>query len=245
MAVRGVDKYGAADFVRAITLDMPRDFGGLPKVVIREQSSRQEYRLPSGVRIPSVDGSQWHPDFFKYLVGRGVTIEQMNRWHIGYATTGPLKWRVVIPVHTRGKLVAHVGRAIFDDRTRYDMPTSASGARSHSALFGEPLLDRECRTLTIAEGSFSALALERAIAPNPIALLGSDWNASKAAILGDTQWEHVIVATDPDKAGDRVAKEIERSFRDAKISRLRMSHSPDDVELDVLTAEVAAVVAAV
>lgn len=240
-AVRGLDEDEAQEFVTALILEKPRLFDGVPRVVIRSKEKR-EYRLPPGVKIPSVDGSQWHPVFFKYLVSRGVTPEQMERWRLGFATQGPLQWRVVIPIHTRGRLVAHVARAVFDDRQRYDMPIAGSGASPSSAIFGEPLVDPRLKDLTIAEGVFSALALERAIAPNPIALLGSAWTETKAAILSATQWRHVIIATDPDAAGDRVALDIARSFRHATISRLRMSHSPDDMELDQLLAAVAAVV---
>ena len=243
MAVRGVDEEGAAEFVKALVTGKSRVFEGLPKLVVRESKARAaEYLLPAGVRIPSVEGTQWPLPFFNYLVDRGVTQEQMERWHIGYATTGTLKWRVVIPIHTRGRLVAHVARAIFPDRQRYDMPTdSRAGAYPNSAVFGEPLIDPMLPTLTIAEGVFSALALERAIAPNPVALLGSDWGADKAAILTRVSWRHVIIATDPDSAGDRVAEQMAASFRRSRITRLRMSKSPDDMECGELKAQLEAV----
>lgn len=236
MAVRGLDEEGAADFVKAIVTGKPREFPGVPRVRVSVQPpAAGEYRLPHGVCIPSLDGSEWPEVFAEYLRGRGVTTEQIVRWHIGYATRGPLAWRVVIPVHTRGRLVAHVARAVFNDRERYDMPTRrARGAQPEAALFGEPLLDPTYPVLTLCEGSFSKLALERADAPNTVALLGSDWSAEKAAILTATRWERVIIATDPDDAGDRVARWISMTFRSAKKSRIRLGESPDDCELDLL-----------
>lgn len=229
MAVRGVDEKGAAEFVGSLVTGKPREFPGLPKVVVvGDGRTREPFRLPWGVRIPSLEGTVMPDVFADYLTGRGVTSEQVERWQIGYATRGRLAWRVVLPVHTRGRLVAYVGRAVFGDRARYDMPYAGGGAEPSVALLGEPFLTENSDVLTIAEGSFSLLALERACAPNPVALLGSDWSPEKAAVLTARRWERVIVATDPDAAGDKVAAAIEVSFRRTKIVRLRMSRSPDD-----------------
>lgn len=233
IAVRGVDEEEAAAFVGSIASGVARVPPSLPRVVVRSQpAQRIEYRLPSRVFIPSLDGSSWPAPFAQYLQRRGVTAEQLVRWRIGFATRGPLRWRVVIPIHTRGRLVAHVARSIFDDGSaRYDMPYSAKpGALPEIAIFGEPLLDADRKILTVAEGSFSMLALERAGAPNPVALLGSDWSSEKATILSAIRWEHVLIATDPDQAGERAARAIAASFRFTKVSRLPLVQSPDDYE---------------
>lgn len=243
-AVRGMDEEQAALFVHALITGAPRPFPGVPRVKVRTDRSADEYRLPPEVRIPSLDGSEWPDVFADYIASRGVTEDQLVRWRIGYATRGPLAWRIVIPVHTRGRLVAHVGRAVFDDRERYDMPFKKHGARPSLAVFGEPLVDPARRVLTIAEGSFSMLALERAGAPNPVALLGSDWSAGKAAILSSVPWDLIVIATDPDAAGDRVARDIAASYRKSTIRRLRMDRSPDDCGLDDLQAAVRTALAA-
>lgn len=239
IAIRGVDEEEAAEFVGALVSGVVRVPPSVPRVVIKTSSSeRREYRLPPQVQIPSLDGSEWPAPFADYLARRGVTEEQLERWRIGYATRGPLRWRVVIPIHTRGRLVAHVARSIFaDGSVRYDMPYGgAIGAIPEIALFGEPLLDPELPVLTIVEGSFSMLAIERAGAPNPIALLGSDWSPAKATILTSVAWEHVIVATDPDLAGERAARAIAASFRSTRVSRLPLVQSPDDYEQVALRA---------
>ena len=227
-AVRGLDEEQAALFVHQLITGAPRPFPGVPRVSVRSPANNDEFRLPPEVRIPSLDGSEWPAVFADYIASRGLTEEQLVRWRVGYATRGPLAWRIVIPVHTRGRLVAHVGRAVFDDRERYDMPKKKFGARPSLAVFGEPLVEPARRVLTIAEGSFSMLALERAGAPNPVALLGSDWSPGKAAVLSSVEWDLIIIATDPDAAGDRVALDISRSYRRSTIRRLRMDQSPDD-----------------
>lgn len=239
MAVRGVDQEAAMQFVMSVITGTPIAVEGIPTVVVRLPEARREFELPPAVRIPSLDGSEWPPRFRAYLDERGVTEDQRERWRIGFATRGTLRWRVVIPVHTRGRLVAHVARAIFNDGSeRYYMPRAAEGA-SRNAILGEPLLDASLGVLTIAEGSFSMLALERAGAPNPVALLGSDWSQGRAAILTQVRWRRVLIATDPDVAGERVARAISFSFRSAEVSRVRLDQSPDDTQPDDLRARVA------
>jgi DNA primase len=234
-AVRGLDEEAAGEYVTAFILGRPRQFPGLPRVRVEMQPrAAVEYVLPPQVSIPSVDGSQWPDVFLDYLNARGVTQEQVVRWSIGFATRGTLAWRIVIPVHTRGRLVAHVARAVFDDRPRYDMPQTSRRAAPDLALFGEPLLDSQQGVITIAEGAFSMLALERAGAPNPVALLGSAWTVPKAAILTAGHWKHVLIATDPDDAGERVARELAVSFRTSRISRIRVGRSPDDCQSEEL-----------
>jgi DNA primase len=235
MAIRGVDEDEAFAFMGELVSGVARPTEGVPQLVIKPPSAaRAEYTLPRGVQIPTLDGSSWPEPFANYLAARGVTAEQIERWMIGFAKWGPLAWRIVIPVHTRGRLVAHVARSIFKDGSkRYDMPHKGRASPT-MAVFGEPLLDPEQGVLTIAEGSFSMLALERAGAPNPVALLGSDWSAAKATILTSSDWSHVLIATDPDMAGERVARAISASFRKAKISRVRLDQSPDDCEQGVL-----------
>lgn len=240
MAVRGLDEEGAAEFVNAFVQDRPRRFPGVPSVRVRMPAATREYQLPPAVHVPCLDGTEWPDAFAEYLERRDVTSAQVEQWHMGYATRGRLAWRVVIPVHTRGRLVAHVGRAIFRDRERYDMPWSSNGALPSFAVLGEPLLDPSIPCVTIAEGSFSMLALQRAGAPNPVALLGSDWSVDRAAILTAYRWKHVLVATDPDKAGDRVARSIEMSFRRTEVSRLRLGQSPDDAQQTELRAAIIA-----
>lgn len=238
-AVRGLDEEQTEEFVTAFILGRPRRVDGAPTVRVKMPREAEGYQLPSSVSIPCIDGSKWPPAFAAYLHRRRVTPAQVRQWRIGFSTRGRLAWRVVLPIHTRGRLVAHVGRAIFDDRVRYDMPWPGAGAIPNMAIFGEPLIDPSFPMLTIAEGSFSMLAMQRAAAPNPVALVGSDWSVERAAILTAYPWKCVLVATDPDEAGDRVADAIGVSFRKTQVFRMRLGLSPDDERYEDLKAAVA------
>ena len=228
-AVRGISIDAAARVVQAMSTGrrvLPRD---VPEVRVTVRR-RMRYRLPCGVEQPETD-EQWRArgwPALRYLLRRGVTHEQIRRWGLGYAVTGPLAWRVVIPVVTRKNLVAYVARAIFDDGSkRYDMPSRADGARPDIALWGEAGFDEHRGAVTVAEGVFSALALERAGAPNPCALLGSQLTPHKISLL--ERWPVVLVATDPDAAGDKVASMIARALaRHCYVERVQLATSPDD-----------------
>jgi DNA primase len=84
----------------------------------------------------------------------------------------------------------------------------------------------------VAEGIFSALALERAGAINPAALLGSELTPERARVLAG--FEVVIIATDPDDAGEKVAKNLFVFKRRATVVRLEFEKSPDDLDSTVL-----------
>lgn len=227
--VRGIPLDEAAKFVAALSggpRELPRD---VPEVKVVMGRRRRVYQLPPGVEVPA-SIAEWKPAALAYLRKRSITDDQILRWGIGFATVGPLAWRVVVPVIVRGRLVAYVGRAIFDDgRPRYDMPSRVDGARPDVAVWGEPGFDRTRGAITVAEGIFSALALERCGAPNPCALLGSQLTPQKIAVL--SEWPVILVATDPDKAGDKVAEDIGKQLsRHCWVQRVTLDASPDDAD---------------
>ncbi len=190
-----------------------------------------KYTLPNGVKIPSFDKSKWFPPAHNYITGpkRRVPEWQLTRWNIGYAITGRCAYRVVVPIFTKGRLVSYVARAFVDDgRPKYDVARrDEPGAQPDLALFGEPAFGDES-TITIAEGVFSMLALERNGAINPCAVLGaSNLGPEKMSIIA--KFKRALVATDPDAAGDKAFEEIRTQLlRYVKVERVRLTASPDD-----------------
>lgn len=202
----------------------------LPKVVVPTPRSKT-FKLPIGVVIPDTLEDFYAPAL-KYLHTRRVTDEQIMRWGMGYALRGRCRLRVVIPVYTSGELKTYSARAFASGIRRYDAGIEANGAKPAEAVFGEPRFDYDLGTVTIAEGCFSMLALERAGAPNPGAILSSYLTPGR--ILTLSRFKEIIVATDPDSAGDGVMKAISPLARRAKVRRLRLRKSPDDVPDDEL-----------
>jgi DNA primase len=213
----------------------------VPKVVVRTPMKPRDLELPWGVQIPSLHGGEWFVPAFDYLIDRGIPDWQIQRWHIGFATKGSVAMRVVVPVVTRGKLMSYVARTFINDPKRYDTPKRTDGARPESAIFGEPGFDPDVRTVTIAEGVFSMRALERAGAPNPCAILG-------ASALGPVKYdffnrfERVLIATDPDKAGDLAASALQLFCeRHTKVEHIKLDWAPDDYTDELLSDVIAKV----
>lgn len=235
-AVRGCTLVEAAALVRDLSAGAaPTD---LPEVKVSVRRDH-EYRMPPGfVHTPL---PEWPAEFFDYATGRGITSEQVERWGIGYATTGPLKWRLCVPVVTAGKLRAYVARAIFRDGTpRYDMTVRVNGARPDMAVWGVPAW-RPGPTAVICEGAFSGMSLERAGARNIAAILGSQFLDAKVlvmtSVLREAGCRTLFVCTDPDRAGDKAAAAIARSLgRLVEVVRVALPASPDDLGPDEIRA---------
>lgn len=252
-AVRGTSAEEAAEWLKqqlggdgAVDDEVPR-VRVLPPTARRQV--RQEIELPWGVRIPSVEGCEWFKPAYDYLTlpvpedpklrssgPRGVAPWQLERWHVGYAIQGRCTMRVVFPVYTKGRLLAYVARSfVDDDRPRYDVSRRTDpGARPDVALFGEPGLDTAFSVATVTEGCFGMLAFERAGAPNPLAILGaSNLGPEKLELLA--AFDLVLVATDPDAAGEFAYREIHDGLcRYTRVRRVPLVHKPDEAHQEEL-----------
>lgn len=235
-AVRGIELQEAGEWIRALGRGEARVNVEAPRVVVRfPTDSSEEYRLPPGVSVPSIDGSAWFPPALAYLRRRAVSDGQIARWGIGFATIGPMAMRVVVPVRTRGRLVSHVARTFVNASPRYHVPpTGKRGARPRDALFGEPALDEALGVVVVCEGVFKHLRLELAGCPNPVAILGaSNLGPLKLAIL--SSFARVVVAADPDAAGDALFAAIRRGLgRGSEATRLDLERAPDDSTVPVI-----------
>lgn len=198
--------------------------------VLAPRARPTEMTIPNHVRIPSVDGSEWHPSAIGYLHRRGIPDWQIERWHVGFATMGRCAWRVFVPVYTGGKLLSYVARSFFDDGSvRYDAGRREDpGCRPDAALWGEPGFDHEVRVATVTEGVFKGFAMERAEAPNPCAVLGAN-NLGVDKIGALSRFDALLIATDPDKAGDECADRLsDMLVRYVEPVRVHFDRAPDD-----------------
>lgn len=200
----------------------------VPRVSIRLQRSQRSFELPFRVETPG-SGGRWFRPALDYLHSRGITDHQIDKWNIGYSIVGRLKNRVVFPVYTEGVLRTYTARAIGPAMKRYDQGLTRDGAQPKRALWGESHFDYDLGIVTIAEGVPSALALERAGAPNPSAMLSSVLTPERARII--SRFDRILVATDPDPAGDKVAEWINILSRRSRVIRLPLDFAPDDTEI--------------
>jgi 5S rRNA maturation endonuclease (ribonuclease M5) len=176
----------------------------------------------------------WPSQAREYIESRGVTAEQVERWGIGYAIEGRLQGRIVIPIRNETGWASYTARD-FTGRAsrRYLYPPS--GESDSTAMFGEEHwpADKEFKVLVVVEGAMDALAVER-VTGNGMTLTwfvaalggGSSFRLEHARRIAT--WSRVIVATDPDAAGDKMAKRIKAAIsRHALVFRCRLMEGTD------------------
>lgn len=188
--------------------------------------------LPREVRV--VPPAQWPSAARAYMQARGVTPEQVVRWGLGFAVDGRLAGRVVFPLRdSAGALRSYTARTFLDDPKRYLTPTRAEGPDS-SALFGEehwPGLSGR-QQVVVVEGALDALAVERAIGGAVAGMLGAT-RASAMLVAGKlATFDEVVVATDPDPAGDAAWEALYPALvRHCLVRRVRLPEGEDAASL--------------
>lgn len=184
---------------------------------------------PPGVEFAPLES--W-PDVPRtYAESRGLVGWQVARWGIGYAIEGRLAGRIVIPTRNERGWVSYSARD-FTGRAvrRYLYPPA--GESDSSALFGEehwpdPAL-RWTSKLVVLEGAIDALAVERHSSSCFIAALGGGSSLRLEHARRIATFGKIVVMTDPDDAGDKMAKRIFAAVgRHSNVQRLRLTPGQD------------------
>ena len=194
----------------------------LPETVRVEVMAFEQrgFRLPPGVEFGDV--AEWPATVRDYLLGeRHVQAWQVDRWGIGYALEGPLEGRVVVVVRDgAGRVASYMGRDFARQEKRYHNPHGREGA-DLDVLFGEqnwPLRDFR-GAVVVCEGAFNALAVERVWPGAEDREAAHAWGLPAVAAIGGSvlrpmhalklaAFREVLVLTDPDHAGEKVALEL-------------------------------------
>lgn len=237
MAMRDVEFADAADWLRTLGEQAPP-----PVLSVRfDPTGPRVFRMPVGVEFTPLE--EWNSVPRSYLEGRGVDSQQVKGWGIGYALEGRLAGRIVIPIRDqRGRLANYAARTFVGDETRY-LAAQSSERPDKSALWGEEFWKEPGYLLTgrdvvvVFEGALNGLAIERALRswnsssrPSLAGLQGSELDHRRLAKLGT--FRTIVCATDPDRAGDRAAREIAAALgRRADVRRARYPDERDAADL--------------
>ncbi len=164
---------------------------------------------PEAVWVPMVL-ADWQSRYLDYLLeDRHLTEAQVRGWGLGYVerdSASELADRVYLPAEDAGgRLLSYTCRAVGNAKRRYREPHRAEGAND-AAILGElrwPSLPKD--VVVVVEGGFNGYAAERA-SPIPVAfgaLMGSSLHPLQVLKLAN--YPRVLLATDPDKAGEKAA----------------------------------------
>lgn len=213
----------------------------LPTIVLPEVGVSSRFELPFGCRFRAF--GQWPSGFRNYVLGRGISVEQVSRWTLGYAVDGRLASRVIFPCVGGEGLVGYSARAIDGSQPRYLTPDPSENP-DHTVLFGEcHWSDRSA--VVVTEGAINALACERAGARNIASLSGSPLSpldvsrkrpasvpeSALIAIRKLSQFDRILLAVDPDKAGDKVFEAVRALGRWKTVTRVAIPEGQDAATL--------------
>jgi len=160
---------------------------------------------PLKFRLDKLERS--HP----YLAERGLTVETILDFGVGYCAKGMMAERIAIPIHNpEGGVVAYAGRfpgEPAEDTPKYKLPP---GFRKSLELFN---IDRAIKEpaekpLVIVEGFFGCMKLHQHGCRKTVALMGSSMSEAQEELIRKHTdlTSQVIVMLDEDEAG-RVGRE--------------------------------------
>jgi DNA primase len=162
---------------------------------------------PLGFVLEKLDRE--HP----YLLERGLTLETIIDFGVGFCAKGILKDRIAIPIFSpEGKVVAYAGRfpGEPDEGTpKYKLPP---GFRKSLELFNlnRARKERNDLPLIIVEGFFDCMKIHQFGYKKVVALMGSSMSeAQEELIRKNTDCEsRIILMLDEDEAGQTAGEDI-------------------------------------
>jgi DNA primase len=176
-----------------------------------------------------------------YLTERGLTLETIISFGVGFCGKGMMAGRVAIPIHNvEGGVVAYAGRWPGEppgDTPKYKLPP---GFRKSLELFNIDRAVKEPadRPLVIVEGFFDCMKLHQHGCRRVVALMGSTMSAAQEELIRkhtDSK-SQVIVMLDEDEAGQAGREDI--AVRLAKFVFVKVhTFEKPDTQPDNLTAE--------
>jgi DNA primase len=191
---------------------------------------------PLGFALQNLDPA--HP----YLAERGLSVETIGEFGLGYCHKGSMTGRVVIPIHNaEGQLAAYAGRwpgtPPDEDTPKYKLPP---GFRKAQEVFNlhRATCEPQSKPLYIVEGFFDCIWLWQHGIRRVVALMGSTMSPAQAALIEKAVSPdgRVVVMLDEDDAG--------RAGREKAVSRLSLhcfvraiQFAHEDQQPQALTAE--------
>jgi len=141
-----------------------------------------------------------------YLAARGLTLETLIDFGVGYCVKGMMAERIAIPIRNEnGEIVAYAGRFIGDpgaENSKYKLPP---GFRKSLELFN---IDRAIKEpvdkpLVIVEGFFSCMKLHEHGCRKVVALMGSTMSPAQEELIRKhvDRKSQIILMLDEDDAG--------------------------------------------
>lgn len=189
--------------------------------------ARGAFRLPAGVVVAPLE--EWPASARAYAESREITAEQVERWGVGYAVSGRLRGRIVfVKRDSLGVPAGYSARTFTGSAKKYLEAVSWENP-DPSVMFGEQ--HWRPGDVVLLEGAINAFAVERAIRYTPLecsvaVTSGSELSPIHASKL--VAFDRVIVLSDPDEAGDKLARNVDAALaRHVPVVRVNLPEGKD------------------
>lgn len=223
----GISFGSARDWLRDHACLVDEMASGDVELVLVDRRPKPPFVMPSTVRqAPLIE---WPDPARRYASRRGITATMVRRCALGYAVEGRLAGRIVFPfLGEDGRPESYSGRTYTGHELRYLTPHRNEGA-SPDAVFGAHLwpAKEEREVVVVGEGAINALACWRAVEFKMSfgALSGSQPSPGQIGRLAS--FPRVLIATDPDGAGEHAAETIDVLRRWTRVERVEIDRGQD------------------
>lgn len=143
-----------------------------------------------------------NPEARNYLINRGITIESMQKYKIGYSLKRVM---ITIPIHAPdGMCVGFVGRSIEGKEfsNSHGLPRSKTLFNIHRTKISSQIF--------VVESSFDAMRIEQ-VGRAAVATLGSTVSHKQMSLLKQ-YFNSIILLPDNDEAGRSMTKKMQESL---------------------------------
>jgi hypothetical protein len=173
-----LDGLGTGDDTNTpVAIDLPEEFTPLADV------ERAEFGLGA---------------LLDYVLRRGLTMDDIKRYHVGGAVSGKFSDRVIFPVFYGTTLFTYLGRTIH----KAVEPRYLNAKKATRAVWGlEPALEHPSGWLTLSEGVLKAIAMGRVVGGCSGAVLGSQLSEFQLDQVEEAGYTNVLFIPDPGVAG--------------------------------------------
>lgn len=200
-----------------------------------------------------LDYDNIHP----FLLKRGFSQKVLINYQVGYwhRVGSFMHDRIIVPIRDEHQqLVGFSGRTIHPESEWSQRKIEAKWVHgryydrwsNHGEFLKTKILynlcyckvtARKANTMILVEGPFDGFKLQEAHIYNWCALLGTSFEDSQAQLLIQNGINNLVLAFDPDKAGDKLASNIIKQFGDIfNISHHQLEKEPGDMSVEEIHA---------
>jgi DNA primase len=201
------------------------------QVEVKEARAIERVSQPDWVRFVTT-WEEWPTLARRYLaspkrrMGPEVWPALAQRWGLGFIAKGDreLVNRIWLPIRdTNLKLMSWQARTYVDDDVRYTTPHHVATPILYGAEHWPEPEDR--RAIVVVEGPFDALSVDRATRLPVGAVIGS--NPAPRQLIALSTFKEVVVMSDADPAGDKLADALVGLGRWTTVTRVRLADGSD------------------